>query len=334
MPITLSPTTRADSFSDYIALSAYQAYTLESRAKIARGKGAGEKIDTWFVPMPQQLTRITTHNYEAVETSFAYSLQKLSTRAGDRLGGLPLVGNTIQDLIGSAKNGLSDSSNDVAGRFKQLGGTAIANSATKLALGALSTVDMLNSSASMATDQPAIAMSNQELQYAGSIERQFTLYYDFVAKSHLDIYGPNGVLTLLAQLEAYSFPKSFSDILSNRDLIATPPIWRMDHAIVDSTGGVSVPNQSAPLAYLGQPKLLVLYNVTARHDTTAVAVDGSGNTYPLRTQLALSFREIEPVVRFESDEGSLELATYGEITAPKLLSRSEVYADPEPNFNY
>ena len=86
MPVTLSQTTRADSFSDYLALTAYQANTLASRAAIARGKGSNTKIDTWFVPMPQNLNRITTHNYTAVETSFAYSLQKLATPAGARIG--------------------------------------------------------------------------------------------------------------------------------------------------------------------------------------------------------------------------------------------------------
>jgi len=333
--ITLSDRTRADSFSDYIALSAYQAYSLDSRAKIARGKGGGTKIGTWFVPMPQHLTRITTHNYSTVETSFAYSLQKLSTNAGDRVpGGDNPVSNTIRDLIGKAKGAMSSPSANVAGRLGQMGGSMVAASATRLALGALSSVDMLNSAASMATDQPAIAMSNQELMYHGTVERNFTLQYDFVAKSHLDIYGPTGVLSLLAQLEAYSFPKSFQDIISNRDMIAVPPIWRMDHAVVDSNGGVSIPNQSAPLAYLGQPKLLVLYNVTAAHDNRSVAVDDSGNTYPLRTQLTLSFREMEPVVRYDSSEGGEEIATYGQITAPKLLTRSEVYADPEENFNY
>lgn len=332
MPVTLSQTTRADSFSDYIALTAYQANTLQSRADIASGKGSDTKLDTWFVPMPQQLTRVTSHNYQTVETSFAYSLQKLSTPAGSRLNtGNDTIDSTIQGLISAAKNGAAEKSEGVLGAVKKLGTTAVAGGATKMVLGALSMVDMLNSAASMATDQPAIAMSNQELMYAGSVERNFTLAYDFVAKSHADVYGPTGVLSTLAQLEAYSFPKTFQDNISNRDLITVPPIWTMQHAIVAVDGSVSIPNQSAPLAYLGQPKLLVLYNVTASHDTTSVVVDSSNNTYPMRTKLTISFKEMEPVVRTDSSGDS---AVYGEISAPRLLCRSEVYAAQDENFNY
>ena len=326
MPVTLSQTTRADSFSDYIALSAYQANKLESRAAIASGKGSDTKLNTWFVPMPQQLSRITTHNYTQVETSFAYSLQKLSLPAGARNTGIPELDGTVQELIGMAKGGLAKQ-----GQGKALGDMAAmatgvaANAGMKLASGALGAVDMLKSQASMATDQPAIGMSNQELFYSGSVERNYTLAYDFVAKSHRDIYGENGVLNMIAQLEAYSFPRSYEDTISNRDLIATPPIWRMDHAVVGLGGQVSIPQQSAPLAYLGQPKLLVLYNVTAVHDTTSVVLDDIGNTYPLRTQLTLSFKEMEPVVRVDIG-GEAQEASYGQITAPRLMCRSEIYA--------
>tara|TARA_R110000868_G_scaffold155822_6_gene382414 strand:- start:1218 stop:2249 length:1032 start_codon:yes stop_codon:yes gene_type:complete len=325
MPITLSQTTRADSFSDYIALSAYQANTLESRAAIASGRGSNTKLNTWFVPMPQQLSRITTHNYTAVETSFAYSLQKLALPSGARNTGMELIDDGIQKLIGMAKGGLAGQGSDTKGDLIAMGTGIAANASMKLASSALGAVDMLKSQASMATDQPAIGMSNQELFYAGSVERNYTLAYDFVAKSHTDIYGSTGVLSMIAQLEAYSFPRSYEDNISNRDLIATPPIWRMDHAVVNSSGGVSIVAQSAPLAYLGQPKLLVLYNITAVHDTTSVVLDNQGLTYPLRTQLTLSFKEMEPVVRVDIG-GQQADATYGQITAPKLMCRSEIYA--------
>ena len=332
MPVTLSQTTRADSFSDYIALSAYQANTLKSRADIASGKASDTKLDTWFVPMPQNLSRITTHNYTTVETSFAYSLQKLATPAGQRTGsGAGTIGSTIQNLMNGAKGLMSQQSQGRMGAVEKLGTTSIAGAGTRMLLGALSAVDMLNSAASMATDQAAVAMSNQEIMYAGSAERNFTLSYEFVAKSHLDVYGPTGVLSLLSQLEAYSFPKTFQDSISNRDLITVPPIWRMDHATVGSNGSVTIPEQSAPLAYLGQPKLLVLYNISASHDTTSVVIDDSGKTYPMRTQLTISFKEIEPVVRADSGDGSE--ATYGEISAPKLLCRSEVYSLDTTNPN-
>lgn len=332
MPTILSQNTRRDSFSDYIALSAYQANKLEARAAIASGKGSDTKLDTWFVPMPQQLSRITTHNYTQVETSFAYSLQKLSSPSGKRSTGFDSVDNRIQQLIGAAKSGLQSQGAGVDG-VSTIGAMATgvaANAANKLVTGALGAVDMLRSQASMATDQPAIGMSNQELFYTGSVERNYTLAYDFVAKSAEDIYGEHGVLNMIAQLEAYSFPKSFEDSISNRDLIATPPIWRMEHAVVGVDGGVTIPPQSAPLAYLGQPKLLVLYNVTAVHDTTSVALDNNGNTYPLRTQLTLSYKEIEPVVRVDVG-GSQQEASYGEITAPRLLCRSEVYSLAQEN---
>jgi len=318
MPIALSQETRRDSFSDYIALTAYQANTLQSRADIARGVGSDTKINTWFVPMPQQLTRITSHNYTTVETSLAYSLQKLSTPSGQRSlpFGASTGSGTIGNLVQAAKNGLASDS-----ILKQGASVLGGQLGMQALMFGLSTVDMIKSVASMATDQPAIGMSNLELMYAGSIERSYDLSYEFVAKDPYDIYGETGVLSTIAQLEAYSFPKTFQSDVSNRDLITVPPIWKMDHAIVDNSGSVTIPQQSAPLAYLGQPKLLVLYNITAMHDTTSVAVDSANNTYPLRTTLTLSFKEMEPVVR--ADDG--DSASYGQITAPRLLCRSEVY---------
>ena len=146
MPTILSQDTRRDSFSDYIALSAYQANTLDSRAAIAGGKGSDTKLDTWFVPMPQQLSRITTHNYTQVETSFAYSLQKLSSPSGKRSTGFPSLDNKLQGLIGAAKKGLAQQGAGVDGA-STLGAMATgvaANAGNKLVTGALGAVDMLS----------------------------------------------------------------------------------------------------------------------------------------------------------------------------------------------
>ena len=125
------------------------------------------KLNTWFVPMPQQLSRITTHNYTQVETSFAYSLQKLSLPAGARNTGIPLVDDNIQRLIGMAKGGLAKQGQGTGlGDMAAMATGVAANAGMKLASGALGAVDMLKSQASMATDQPAIGMSNQELFYS------------------------------------------------------------------------------------------------------------------------------------------------------------------------
>jgi len=70
----LSVTTRADTFSDYLRLDAFRANLLTSRAKVALGQAS--PIKSWFIPMPQVIERHTMHNYEVVEQSIAYSLQK------------------------------------------------------------------------------------------------------------------------------------------------------------------------------------------------------------------------------------------------------------------
>ena len=73
--IALSPTTRVDTFSDYIKLSAYKANLLTERARVASGRGS-KLLKTWYLPMPQTIGRIVAHNYQVVEHSVAYALQK------------------------------------------------------------------------------------------------------------------------------------------------------------------------------------------------------------------------------------------------------------------
>ncbi len=61
--IALSPTTRVDTFTDYIRLQAYKANTLFERANVATGRGTN-LIKSWFIPMPQTIGRMVAHNYQ------------------------------------------------------------------------------------------------------------------------------------------------------------------------------------------------------------------------------------------------------------------------------
>lgn len=314
--IALSTTTRQDSFSDYLCLTAYKANRLESRCKIADGQGDTYKLKSWFVPMPQTIGRLTSHNYESVETSFAYALEKQKTSGGFRTTLGNIGGQKLNDLLKSISEGIGQ------GVAVLPGGQDFINTATSAIPQILgnAAVDMIQSQLSMATDQPAVGMSNQELFYTGTLRRDYTLSYEFTAKSSQDIYGPNGILQIISQLEAYSFPSTFQHDVSNRDLIHVPPIWTIQHAMVSPSGSVGIV-QDTPLANLGQPKLLILANVDVAHDTKVVAIEGN-RSFPLRTSLKLTFSEMEPVVRFDGG-----VASYGDgkIEAPELLTRSQVY---------
>ena len=330
----LSPETRKDSFSDYLCLTAYKANTLQSRASIASGKGIEGKIKSWFIPMPQTVGRITSHNYESVETSFAYAIQKQNSGGGKRAavlgdGFASTTIKTLESLVGAAISSVDVSGNRIGENFAEQIRQAVPQTLGNAA------VDMIQSSLSMATDQPSIGMSNQELFYTGTLQRSYELAYEFTAKSELDIYGNSGVLQTIAELEAYSFPSTFSSDISNRDLINVPPIWTIKHALVNNdTGGVYDPVSGplyAPLAYLGQPKLLVLYNVSVAHDVKVVAKDSSGWTYPFVTSMKLTFAEMEPVVRYDGDRVGYGGTNSTSLSAPRLMTRSEVYAEFKSN---
>ena len=307
----LSRQTRVDSFSDYISLRSYEANTLETRAKVAQG--TGESLKEWLVPMPQKLQRQNTQNYATVETSMAYTLQKLQSSGGNR--GVEMA----------ATASIAEATANTFGVV----GVAAAGMATGLVNTALGQMDNARSQVSSFTDQPTIGMSNLELKYAGMGDRSYNLAYSFVGRDEADIYGRHGVLELISQLEAYSYPIS-RQTDSNRDLIGVPPVWTMEHAVVTGDGGIEVYTDSPPLAYLGQPKLLVLETVYAEHFTQQVLVDSAGFTYPLRTDLVLRFREMEPLVRAQSDSGDQIMVDYGQIQAPRLYTRSEIYYQDGP----
>jgi hypothetical protein len=305
----LSNQTRVDSFSDYISLRSYEANTLEARAMVSMGNGAAFQLKGWLVPMPQKLQRQNTQNYATVETSMAYTLQKLQSSGGNRgveMAGTASIAEAFAKALGAG------------------GGVLGANLATGLMNTGIGIMDNARSQLSSFTDQPTIGMSNLELKYAGMGDRSYTLAYSFVGRDEGDIYGRTGILELISQLEAYSYPIS-RQTDSNRDLIGVPPVWTMEHAVITGNGGFTVLTGSAPLAYLGQPKLLVLETVYAEHFTQQVLVDSAGFTYPLRTELVLRFREMEPLVRAQSDPGDQFMAEYGAIQAPRLFTRSEVY---------
>jgi len=321
--IALSPTTRADTFSDYISLQAYKANTLRERAKVASGRGSN-LVATWFIPMPQTIGRVVAHNYQVVEQSVAYSMAK-----GKEQGRQEQV-DAARVSMGAA--GIGSSVGGALGMpgaaSSALGGIGYLSGVAASIAGAVSMIpqlqDFMQGLKAEFTDEPVVGMSTQELKYGGTIERSYILDYEFIAKDPADVYGPTGILQVLADLESWSFPRSFDDEVSMRDLMHTPPIFRMQHVKILPDGGVSSIRDSPPLASLGQPKLLVLRKVSSEHQMKSVLVDGE-YTYPIITKLRLEFSDMEPMAQVEG-----EYVTYGNISVPRLACRSEIYAEADP----
>jgi hypothetical protein len=180
------------------------------------------------------------------------------------------------------------------------------------------------------------------MRYTGSSYRKYELSYKFIARDASDVYSETGVLSAISQLESFSFPLSrFTQ--SNRDLIGTPPVFTIEHALVQSDGSViesSAGGVNSPLAHLGQPKLCFLETVNVTHDTTTVLTDDQGYTYPMITNMILKFVEMEPIVRvlgtYQNNKNEIvndpnvRIARYGDvgsagIVAPKLVTRSQLY---------
>tara|TARA_Y100001937_G_C7103950_1_gene323918 strand:+ start:384 stop:1358 length:975 start_codon:yes stop_codon:yes gene_type:complete len=315
--VLLSQTTRRDSFSDYICLSAHQVNTLQSRANVASG-GLDGFLRSWFVPMPQSISRSSQQKFVQSQTSMGYALQKLQSIGGNR-GSAFAFGAKVGEKV-STMGGPLQAPSQV--------GTAAALGAVQSGLGI---VDQSRSVASQFTDQPLVSLSNHEMRYAGSAYKQYDLVYEFVARDPADVIGPSGIIAAAAQLEAFSYPISlFTN--SNRDLIATPPMWTLKYAFVRSSGDVEFAD-IPPLASLGQPKLCYLAQVDVTHDTTSIVTDILGYTYPMFTNLSLRFIEVEPVTRVQPFDGGEDYAVaYGdETTAPRLFTRSEIYTIEDPN---
>lgn len=309
--ILLSSITRADSFSDYLCISAHQVNRLESRANVARGGGDGF-LRSWYIPMPQRTGRRTNHKYMQSQTSLGYALQKLQSFGGSRGMG-PL------NTVGAAALG------ETLARDYGIAGQLATGVALGLSQTAISALDQSRSIASQFTDQPLVSLSNHELRYAGSAYKSYDLEYQFVAREAADVHGDSGIIAAAAQLEAFSYPISIQSA-SNRDLIGTPPMWTIKAATVTRDGEVALLD-TPPLASLGQPKLCYLASVNIEHDTTSIITDSLGFTYPMFTNLTLQFVEVEPVVRIRPADGGDDYAVvYGEQTAaPRLATRSEVY---------
>lgn len=314
----LSVTTRADTFSDYLRLDAYRANMLTSRAKVALGQA--NPIKSWFIPMPQLIERHTMHNYEVVEQSIAYSLEKGIFQGRQAQTDSALLAASFAGV--GADIGVSRSASDydlstiVSGLIYMSG---VGSQITGL-LGAYPAIqDVQQKILSDFTDSPSISLSSQEMRYNGTVDRSYVLHYQFIAKSPADVYGPTGILQILAELESWSFPTSYADDVSVRDLIKTPPIFTLKHVRVTGDGGFSLNQSSAPLAALGQPQLLVLKKVSAAHETKSVIIDGD-YSYPVITSVTLELGDMEPIARLED-----VYANYGGISVPKLACRSEIY---------
>lgn len=314
----LSITTRTDTFSDYLRLDAYRANQLTSRAKVALGEAT--PIKSWFIPMPQLIERHTMHNYEVVEQSIAYSLQKGIAQGRQAQIDSALLASSFAGVgadIGTSSNPNNyDLSTIVSGLIYMSG---VGSMVTGLLSAYPAIQDLQQKIKSEFTDTPTISMSTQEMKYSGTVDRSYVLQYQFIAKSPADVYGPTGILQILAELESWSFPTSYDDSVSIRDLIKTPPIFTLKHVRVTGDGGFSINSDSAPLAALGQPQLLVLKKVSAAHETKSVIIDGD-YSYPVITNITLELGDMEPIARLED-----VYATYGGISVPKLACRSEIY---------
>tara|TARA_R110002020_G_scaffold404383_4_gene614469 strand:+ start:8243 stop:9229 length:987 start_codon:yes stop_codon:yes gene_type:complete len=316
----LSLQTRLDSFSDYIQLRAYKANTLEERAKVARNEGSN-LIKTWFLPMPMTIGRMVAHNYQVVEQSIAYAMAKgAAQKRGSQVDAAmaSYAQAIVMGSVGSAAGG-------PAGGF--LGGLGYIQGAGAQVAGFIGMIpalqDFMQGMMHEFSDEPTVGMSTQELRYGGTVERSFHLRYEFIAKEPADVYGPGGILQILSELEAWSFPRSFDDEISVRDLMHTPPIFTLQHVKLGPDGQVGTVRNSPPLAAFGQPKLLVLRNVAAAHEMKSVIVDGN-HTYPMISTIELELADMEPIALVEG-----QYVTYGNISVPRLASRSEIYMEAQ-----
>jgi len=319
--IALSPTTRVDTFTDYIRLQAYKANTLFERANVATGRG-NNLIKSWFIPMPQTIGRMVAHNYQVVEQSVAYALAKGAAQGRqtqEDAANVSLASAGLMSSLGSSIPGVG------GGMAQALGGIGYLSGVAASVAGAVSMIpameDFMEGLKAEMSDEPVVGMSSQELKYGGTVERSYILDYEFVAKEPADVYGPNGILQILAELEAWSFPRSRDNEVSRRDLILTPPVFVMQHVKLNGEGGIASINNSPPLAALGQPKLLILRKVESSHEMKSVLVNGN-YTYPIITRLRLELADMEPLAVVEN-----QYVSYGNITVPRLACRSEIYAE-------
>ena len=318
--IALSPTTRVDTFSDYIKLSAYKANLLTERARVASGRGS-KLLKTWYLPMPQTIGRIVAHNYQVVEHSVAYALQKGKAQGRQAQEDAAKVSLASAGLMGSFASGMGANPN----LSQAIGGIGYLSGVAASIAGAVSMIpaieDFMEGLKAEQTDEPTVGMSSQELKYGGTVERSYKLEYEFIAKEPADVYGPTGILQILSDLEAWSFPRSRDNAVSVRDLIVTPPVFTMQHVKLNANGGIAAISDSPPLAALGQPKLLILRKVESSHSMKTVLVDGN-YTYPIITGLKLELADMEPMALVDG-----EYVNYGNITVPRLACRSEIYAE-------
>jgi len=319
--IALSPTTRVDTFTDYIRLQAYKANTLPERALVATGRGT-KLIKSWFIPMPQTIGRMVAHNYQVVEQSVAYALAKgkaQGRQAQQNAANVSLASAGLMSSLGTSIPGLGGAVGQSLGGIGYLSGVAAQVAGAVSMIPAME--DFMEGLKAEMSDEPVVGMSSQELKYGGTVERSYILDYEFVAKEPADVYGPNGILQILAELEAWSFPRSRDNEVSRRDLILTPPVFVMQHVKLNGEGGIASINNSPPLAALGQPKLLILRKVESSHEMKSVLVNGN-YTYPIITRLRLELADMEPLAVIEN-----QYVSYGNITVPRLACRSEIYAE-------
>ena len=320
--IALSPTTRVDTFTDYIRLQAYKANTLFERANVATGRGTN-LIKSWFIPMPQTIGRMVAHNYQVVEQSVAYALAKGEAQGRQSQIDAANVSLASAGLMSSLGSSIPGVGGDMA---QAIGGIGYLSGVAASIAGAVSMIPAMEDfmeglKSEMVGETPVVGMSTQELKYGGTVERSYVLDYEFVAKEPADVYGPNGILQILADLEAWSFPRSRDNEVSRRDLILTPPVFVMQHVKLNGEGGIASINNSPPLAALGQPKLLILRKVESSHEMKSVLVNGN-YTYPIITRLRLELADMEPLAVIEN-----QYVSYGNITVPRLACRSEIYAE-------
>tara|TARA_R110002051_G_scaffold325693_1_gene430258 strand:+ start:2964 stop:3947 length:984 start_codon:yes stop_codon:yes gene_type:complete len=316
--VALSQQTRMDSFSDYIQLKAWKANTLEERAKVARNQGS-KLIKTWFLPMPMTIGRLVAHNYQVVEQSVAYSMAKGGAQGRGSQVDAAMAAYAQSIIVGS----VGSAAGGPGGGF--LGGLGYIQGAGAQVSGFIGMIpalqDFMQGMKAEFSDEPTVGMSTQELRYGGTVERSYHLSYEFIAKEPNDVYGKHGILQILADLEAWSFPRSFDDEISVRDLMHTPPVFTLQHVKLDKFGNIGVIGNSPPLAAFGQPRLLVLRNVAAKHEMKSVVVDGN-YTYPLISTIALELADMEPMALVEG-----QYVTYGNISVPRLACRSEIYME-------
>jgi hypothetical protein len=238
------------------------------------------------LPLPQDVARSTGNQYSAEDSTSSYNIAKRSTAAAsqgvEKINPLNQLGMAYNAGGGGIGGGIAAL---VAGGAQLLGGFGIA--ALISHYGANTALDAVSE---LTTSRRT--MMSQEMTWKNTEQRDFTFKWSLVPRNAADL---TTIPKICAAFEAYSLGQR--DTLSPLSRILAPMMWTIECKRND---GENVTKQ-----ILGQPKLCGISDVSVVNDTKSMAEegeDGSGQVFPMKTELVVKFTEIEPILFDRRDD--------------------------------